>query len=257
MHLNRGVSTRHSERRRDKGFAMLEQPPTKKWLDRIRERLSSRNTVIGWLAVLLSAFLWVSDHWDSWTSAWGKIKLMAPILNVLTAYAGLPITQILLMVFGFLWVGIAAYLGAKKGDLAVAPVPPPATTPAAPAANPQSSGAAKGPAAKIMEQISQIKSPLQQNEFAKTFTGRQVDWILYMVSVHTHDTNAFTLFFTETEIPSLDLVFLISVAVPLEGHDYLRFAEKGTKFRVTGKISGINLCTSYIYVADATLTPVS
>jgi hypothetical protein len=243
---------------------MKEMP---KWLKEIWRGVSSKSTIIGWILLLLGNLRHLSDLWDSLVSVWGKMNAMAPFLQICGEYAKSPTAQLVLTVCGFLWIALAAYRGAKKADLSPAPVAPPAikptvsapapaAEPAAPSSNSQST-TTKGPASQIIDQINQIKSPLQQDEFAKTFTGMQVDWILYMVSVHTHDPKAFTLFFRETEMPSLDSLFLISVAVPLEGHDYLRFAAKGTKFRVTGKISGINLSSSYIYVADATLTPVS
>jgi hypothetical protein len=243
---------------------MLEQPPTKKWFDKIRERLSSRNTVIGWLVVLLSAFLWVSDHWDSWTSAWGKIKAMAPILNILTAYAGLPITQILLMVFGFLWIGIAAYLGAKNENLPkVVPavteptvsVSPTATKLAAPQSNPRSLEAADtSEISKIIVDIDRIAAPLQQQEYAKTFVGRSLEFVGSLNQANLHG-DAFSMIFDEVKTrDSKPRDPWISVYLPMDENKSLRFAQPGDTYRVTGIIDDINVKAPIIYLRDATVS---
>lgn len=228
-----------------------------KWLKEIWKRLSSKSTIIGWILLLLGNLRHLSDLWDSWVSVWGKMNAVQPLLQVCTEYAKSPTLQVVLTVTGFAWIAFAAYHGTKKAELPTVSVPPPAAEPTAPSPSPQSSSTGKGPASQIMEQIRQIKSPLQQNEFAKTFTGKQIDWILLLANVHAYDNNAFTLILKETEIPSLGLFFLISLDVPSAGYDYLRFVEKDTKFRVTGRISRIDVTGSYIYVADASVTRVS
>lgn len=190
--------------------------------------LSYKYAIIGWIGgilLFLGNLRRLSDLWDSLVSFWGKINAMQPFLKVCTEYAESPVAQLILTVLGFLGIAVAAHFGAKRRGLPTVSVPPPATKPAAPPSNPPS-GTAKASAARIMEQISQIKSPMEQKEFAKTCTGRRVKWILSMVNVSTFTAETFTLTLKETNIPSFELMCLISVDLPVEGNDYLRKLEK-------------------------------
>jgi hypothetical protein len=177
-----------------------------KWLKEIWRALFSKNAIIGWIIVLLGHLRWVNDLWDSLWSAWAKITAMAPYLKYVESSTG----QLVLTVAGFLWIGVAAYFGARKKNPPTVSVQPPV----APPPKPQT---AKNSPARIIEEISQIKSPMQQKEVAKEFVGRRVKWTLSMVNVNTHTPETFTLTLKETNVASWNLMCLISVDLPVEG----------------------------------------
>lgn len=81
------------------------------WLTRI----FARNKLVGGIVTVIGVLLSVNHHWDNVSSAWSKVKDMAPLLQGVSEWAKSPFAGLELMAAGFLWMGLGSWLGRAKG----------------------------------------------------------------------------------------------------------------------------------------------
>lgn len=107
---------------------------------------------------------------------------------------------------------------------------------------------------KIIADIDRIGAPIQQQECAKTFSGRSIDCIGLLKKATLHD-NAFSMLFDEVKVGiSKPRDPWIKVYLPIQENETLRYAQPGDIFDVTGQIDHIELSGPLIVLRDASVT---
>jgi len=105
---------------------------------------------------------------------------------------------------------------------------------------------------KIVDEIHNGR-PLQKSDRLKSFVGAPVDWImLYESGEKDEDNEQFCLTFREGRKFALSSVFL---CLPIKGNEYLKWIDKGEKFRITGLITSANELG--VFLKDATIERIS
>ena len=79
--------------------------------------ISAKRTGWGWLVAAVSVLLYLSDKWDSLNSIYEKVKKMGPLFTFVVDAARAPLVQLSVFVVGVLWIGLAAFFSAKRGQL--------------------------------------------------------------------------------------------------------------------------------------------
>jgi hypothetical protein len=74
------------------------------------------NKFVGGIVAVMGFLLWLNSQWDNLSSAWSKLKDMAPLLQPPYEWAKSPLVGLAVMVLGFLWIGLGFWFGPAKNN---------------------------------------------------------------------------------------------------------------------------------------------
>ena len=82
-------------------------------LVRMWHRIARPGTLVGFVISAIGALLLLSNTFDEWVSLIGKMKSMGPVLKSIAEILSAPTAPSVAIIFGFLWVGAAAWIGTR------------------------------------------------------------------------------------------------------------------------------------------------